>query len=83
MQQYIYSPTLLTYTLSSDSEDFHTNSPKEENKDSGEDLIFLPEEIEAIILAKGTPKHVRNKSDYYINDMEYYSSNPTLALPFK
>jgi hypothetical protein len=51
--------------------------------DFEEDLLLLPEEKEAIDLAKGTPKHVYNKSDYYINDMEYYSQDPALVLPFK
>jgi hypothetical protein len=60
-------------TLSSDSEDFYTDYQNLEDMDYIENIKFSTEEKNAVDLAKGTTKHVYNKSDYYTNDMEYYS----------
>jgi hypothetical protein len=42
---------------------------------------LLQEEQDAVDLAKLTANHVSKRSDYYINDMKYYSSGPASAFP--
>jgi hypothetical protein len=48
---------------------------------SSEEDSLLSEEKEAVEQAKLTNNHVSKRSDYYINDMKYYSSGPASAFP--